>query len=91
MIKKQGVAVDKLARRIATKKIAQKKYTKGNAQEKVWLNFQVTKDLKRTFNDTCIEHNINRSAFLRGAIKLLIHFKGDSKKALTEIKKQMED
>jgi hypothetical protein len=92
-IKRQGVAVDKLAQKLAEKKrlAGEKAYTKGHNEEKVWINFQVSKGMKREFSDICGEHHINASAFLRGAIKILLAKKGDAKNTLLNIKEQLED
>lgn len=72
------------------KKLAQKVhkqrnrvYTSGDPSEKVWDNYQLTKELKKQFKDLCREKGVNASSYLRACVKLFIKHKGDIKKALS--------
>ncbi len=65
-----------LAKALA-KKASQRDYTNGHPEEKVWINFQVTKGLKRQFRDHCKEYKINASEYIRECIETLISEKID--------------
>lgn len=88
-------STDSGIKNLAKKQFAKKKrqerltasYLEGDAQEKVWDNYQLTKELKREFKKVCSENNIVASKYLRSCIRLLIKKKGDIKKALKAVEK----
>ena len=89
--------IQKLAHKEYTKKSTRHKrtttdtYRDGDGTEKVWDNYQLTKQLKRDFKDLCAKENIIASKYLRACIKLLISKKGDVKKALKAVEKLDSD
>jgi len=58
-----------LKRRLKVKRKKDIKYDKGEENEKVWINFQITKKLKREFTLYCKVNKINASAFVRSQIE----------------------
>jgi hypothetical protein len=85
-----GLAVQKLAKQKFLEKkraAASVDYKKGEATDKVWDNYQLTKELKRQFKDLCRSKNINASKYLRACVRLLIKKDGDIKKSLEAVKK----
>jgi hypothetical protein len=85
----QAVAIQKLAQKEFTKRKkaeAMIDYKKGSPTEKVWDNYQLTKELKRQFKELCKAKNINASKYLRACVRVLIKKEGDLKKALREVK-----
>jgi hypothetical protein len=82
-------------KRLAQKEFAKKtkranastNYKTGDPSEKVWDNYQLTKELKREFKELCAKENIIASKYLRACIRLLIKKKGDVKKALSAVEK----
>lgn len=65
-----------LSRALAKKKKHNRVYTEGSESEKAWINFQVTKGLKRQFRELCDEKKINASEFVRKAMELFIENEG---------------
>lgn len=85
-----GAAIRKLAKEKFQKRkraAAKVDYKTGKATEKVWDNYQLTKELKREFKDLCRDKGINASSFLRSCVRLLIKREGDIAKALEDAKK----
>lgn len=76
---RKGVNIDKLAQKLANSKRSSNgvKYKEGNPEDKVWMNFQVSKKQKREFSEICKGKDINASAYLRRAVQLLIDKEGD--------------
>jgi hypothetical protein len=64
-------------------------YKQGDAKDKVWDNYQITKELKREFKTLCKQNKIIASAYLRACVQILVNKlkKGeDANKALKAIK-----
>lgn len=58
-----------LKKRLKVKRKKVIKYDKGDENEKVWINFQITKKLKREFTSYCKVNRINASMFVRSCIE----------------------
>ena len=86
-----GAAIQKLAKEKFAEKqkkaSKQRDYTTGTPTEKVWDNYQLTKDLKRQFKELCKDKKINASSYLRACVRLLIKKDGDLKKSLSAVEK----
>jgi len=64
--------ISSIVKQLAKKKKKGLSYKDGDGQDKVWINFQITKDLKRRFRAKCEEKNVNASEYIRKAMELLI-------------------
>ena len=65
------------------KKVRVKGFTafrEGDAMDKTWENFQVTKKLKREFADVAKKQRLNRSKYLRTCVEIFVSSDGDMKK-----------
>lgn len=65
-------------------------YREGNPTDKVWDNYQLTKEMKTAFKDLCALRGIKASVFLRSCIKIFIEKEGNLKSSGTEIKKKFK-
>lgn len=81
----QKLAKQKYAER--QKAAASVDYKKGEATDKVWDNYQLTKQLKREFKELCKSKNINASKYLRACVRLLIKKEGNLKASLDSVRK----
>jgi hypothetical protein len=84
-ILRKGVNIDKLAHQLASKK-GEPLYNQGHPEEKVWINFQSSKDQKRQFAQLCKDNNINASGFLRACVKALLESEGNVSSVLKKLK-----
>lgn len=83
-IRKTESALQKLAKEELKKK-PKLAYLEGSEDEKVWDTYQLSKKLKREFVKLCKKNKINKSAFFRTCIKVLINKDGDLGKTLGEV------
>ena len=83
---RKGVNIDKLAQQVSLTGRSKIKYKQGSPDEKVWVNFQATKQQKRDFAKVCKDNNLNASAFLRSCILLLIEKDGDVANTVNNLK-----
>lgn len=79
------MSLSKLAKQLANK-TKPEVYKTGSEDEKVWVNFQTNKKLKREFNDLCKTKSINASSFLRSCIEVLLKKEGDASFLLNDLK-----
>lgn len=85
-----GAAIQKLAQKEFAKKNTKRsdvQYKTGQPSEKVWDNYQLTKELKRQFKSLCKQNRVNASSYLRACVKAFVDADGDFKKALKNVKK----
>lgn len=83
-----GAAIQKLAQQqYKNRRKDSVQYKTGTPTDKVWDNYQLTKELKRQFKSLCKEKKINASSFLRSCVKALIKADGDLTKLSLKQKK----
>lgn len=90
---KNPTAIQKVAHKEYQKRASKNRrngtisYKEGDPLDKVWDNYQLTKELKRQFKELCAKKNINASKYIRACIKILIKKEGDLTKAGKEVQK----
>jgi len=82
-----GVALENLAQKLKKKQKRQPQYKEGSPTEKVWVNFQTTKEQKRLFAQICKRPpKTIASDFLRDCVELFIKTDGDFAKTVHALK-----
>lgn len=72
------IKLSALSKKLAKKKKERGAYKQGDATEKTWINFQITKQLKRDFRAIYEENKkLNASEHIRQFMLLIIENKGD--------------
>lgn len=76
--------VDKAASKVA--KRALRKYEEGDPREKVWMNFQTTKGLKREFVKQSKANGDNYSDFFRDCMEIYLQLQGSRRSVMEEVR-----